>query len=446
MRCPWHLLFALGVGGRILAAEPAIDEAVLLAETDVRIRANRTGPLTIEVLDAKGNPRQGVEVAVEHVRHRFFFGAGFDTRLLPRADETDVDRRHREQFLRLFNYATIHLYWGSYEPRRGEYQDRARLQCVQWLKDHGLIARGHPIFWNHRAAVPRWVTELDPAPDALRPLLDTRLEQLSRTVLPYLRDVDVFNELTRWERFTNVFTRFLQERGKVPAVVQYVKETKRLNPGLLTVLNDYDTTPDYAKLLRDLIQAGAPIDIIGQQSHMHGGNWPVTQLWTLLERLSALERPILFTETSVLSGPRRQIDWGTERPLEDWDTDREHEQQQADYIEQFYRLVYSHPNTIGIVLWNYSDRRAWLGAPVGLLRKNGTPKPSFDRLDALINRAWRTRGTFRTDAGGRVLVPHAYEGTYRVSVEGDRRTGEHSKQRPLRLVFAAQAQPQGQPR
>jgi GH35 family endo-1,4-beta-xylanase len=418
------------------AAELTSRERELLDGAEARIRAHRVAPLRIEVRDAAGRPVPNTAVRVEHVRHVFQFGAGFDMQLLPRPDETDVDRRHREAFLRLFNVATIHLYWGSYEPRRGAYEDAARSRAIDWLAEHGLTARGHPVFWNHRAAVPGWVDALNPAPDDLAALLDTRLAQLSQAVLPRLRDADVFNELTRWERFTNAFTRFLEARGKVPAVAHYLKETRRLNPHLQTVVNDYDTTPDYAALLRQLIEAGAPIDLIGQQSHMHGGNWPLGQLWTVLERLSGLDRPVLFTELSVLSGPRREIDWRNERRLEGWDTEPGLEAQQAEYLEQFYRLAYSHSNCVGIILWNYSDRRAWLGAPVGVLRKDGTPKPAFERLDHLVNRAWRTGGAFTTDAAGRVLVPDAFEGFYRVSAGGQRRSGEHRKAAPLTVTFA----------
>jgi GH35 family endo-1,4-beta-xylanase len=439
-RCALEIILAaIGITSASFAAEPAVDEARVLAETDARIRQHRTAPLTIEVRDERGRGVAGAKVQVDHVRHRFFFGAGFDTQLLPRPNETEIDRRHREAFLQLFNYATVHLYWGSYEPRRGEYQDRARQQCVDWLKEHGLVARGHPIFWNHRAGVPGWVGALDPAPDVLRPLLDARLEQLSRTVLPGLRDVDVFNELTRWERFENPFTRFLAAEGKVPAVAHYLRETKRLNPNLLTVVNDYETSPDYARLLRELIETGAPVDIVGQQSHMHSGNWPVAKLWGVMERLAAFGRPVLFSEMSVLSGPRRQIDWKTESRIENWETDADNEAKQADYLEQIFRLVYSHPSTCGIVLWNYTDRRAWLGAPVGLLRKDGTRKPSFDRLDALINRTWRTRGEFTTDGSGRVTIPAAFEGSYRVTAAGQAQTREHATSAPLRMVFGATA-------
>lgn len=91
---------------RVQATETGIDEARLLAETDARIRLNRTSPLTVEVRDAEGRPVNGASVRVEHVKHRFLFGAGFETQLPPRTDETEVDRRHREHFLRLFNYST----------------------------------------------------------------------------------------------------------------------------------------------------------------------------------------------------------------------------------------------------------------------------------------------------------------------------------------------------
>lgn len=406
------------------APATASDDAAILREAETRILKHRTTTLTVEVRNQNGQALVGIPVTVTHRAHRFYFGAGFDMRLLPREDETEVDRSHRAAFLQLFNYATVHLYWAGYEPQRGAYQDAQRSQAIAWLKQNDLAARGHPIFWNHRAGVPRWLEESPPDLATMQTLLDTRLEQLSRTVLGGLRDVDVFNELTQWERFTNTFTRYTDAQGKMPIAVHYLKETKRLNSALLTVVNDYDTSPAYARLLEQLLQAGAPIDIIGQQSHMHSGPWPLRQVVTVLDRLSALDRPILFTELSVLSAPRRTIDWKTEKRFDDWLSDPAHEQEQADYLERFLTVAYSHPRCMGVVLWNYSDRGAWLGAPVGLLRRDGSPKPSFDRLRGLINDRWRTRRTVVTDARGVATVTNAFEGRYGISIPGASRTME----------------------
>jgi hypothetical protein len=166
---------------------------------------------------------------------------------------------------------------------------------------------------------------------------------------------------------------------------------------------------------------------------MHDGNWTVRQTWEVLERHSTLGRPVLFTELSVLSGPRRKIDWRSRAT--DWHTDPENEAVQANYLEQFYRLLFSHSNCIGIVVWNYSDRGAWLGAPVGLLRPDGTPKPAYEKLDRLINQQWRTRGAFTTDNRGQITIPNAFSGEYRLTI-GQRSTNAwHTVARPLRTTL-----------
>lgn len=428
----------VGIWATLVMGQTAIpladDEARLLADTDARIQKTRTAPLHLTVLDATGKPGGKTEVNVEHLRHDFDFGAGFDPRLMERPEETDVDRRHREQFLRLFNYATVHLYWGGYEPQRGQPQSAVRLRYIQWIKDKGLTPRGHPVFWNQDNVLPRWMMQDQPEPAAMRALMDERLREMSATVLPALADADIFNEVVHWERFTNnPMTRLMQAEGKVAMVAHYLKEARRLNPHLKLVVNDYDRSAAFTRFVAELIKTGAPVDIIGQQSHMHDGNWTVRQTWEVLERHTTLGRPVLFTELSVLSGPRRKIDWRSRVP--DWNTDPENEARQADYLEQFYRLLFSHSNCIGIVVWNYSDRGAWLGAPVGFLRPDGTPKPSYERLDRLINQQWRTRGTFTTDARGRLTLPAAFTGEYRLTV-GNRSTNVwHTVAKPLQMTL-----------
>ncbi|MCX8156641.1 MAG: endo-1,4-beta-xylanase [Verrucomicrobiae bacterium] len=443
---PWHCNFvqaAVVLAGLSLSPAPLLaqtspplaeDEVRLLAETDARIQKARTAPLQIKVVNAQGKPLARTEVKVEHLRHDFYFGAGFDPRLRERPDETEVDRRHREHFLRLFNYATVHLYWGGYEPQKGQPQSAVRLQYIQWLKEKGLTPRGHPVFWNQDNVLPRWMMQDQPEPAAMRALMDERLREMSATVLPALADADIFNEVVQWERFTNnPMTRLMQAEGKVALVAHYLKEARRLNPQLKLVVNDYDRSAAFTRFVGELIKAGAPVDIIGQQSHMHDGPWTVRQTWEIVERHSTLGRPVLFTELSVLSGPRRKIDWRSRAT--DWHTDPENEAVQANYLEQFYRLLFSHSNCIGIVVWNYSDRGAWLGAPVGLLRPDGTPKPAYEKLDHLINHQWRTRGTFTTDPEGRLTLPAAYAGEYRLTVGGRVTNAWHRVAQPLQITL-----------
>jgi GH35 family endo-1,4-beta-xylanase len=409
---------------------PAVDEAQVVGETEARIQAGRTAPLTVNVVSAAGRPVAGAVVRVEHLRHLFWFGAGFDWGLLPQPNETKADQLEREAFLRLFNAATVRIYTEDYEPRPGVYRDDACLQAISWLAAHGLRVRGHPLYWN--AASPRWLQAAAPSSDDVRIWMEGLLAHASSTILPRMDDIDVFNEVVAWDRVSSAMTPVLAGAQKAAVIAGYLRRFKGLNPQVGAVVNDNDSTPEYYHLLRNVIDAGAPLDAIGLQSHMQNGTWSVAQLWNVLNRLGLLGRPVLFTELSVISGAPRAFNWRPASPP--WETTSAGEAAQADYLDRFYRLVYSHPAASGIFYWDYSDRGAWLGCPVGLLRKDGTPKPAYWRLDRLINQVWRTHGEYRADAKGRVVVPHAYEGEYRITANGVEQRGEHRVQRPLEAV------------
>ena len=410
---------------------PPVDEAALLADTDARILRHRTAPLTIQVLDPQGQPAPGRTVHVEHLRHLFRFGAAFDPTAMGDWRQGDENRRHREAFLKLFNAATVQIYWPAYDPDRNWRQRLQMRRAVHFLEQRHFFIHGHPVFWN--ASAPSWLTDLDPPPLAMERLCDERLVGLGRALLPRLTSADLFNELVHWERLTNAFTRLFIDRGKTELVAEYLRETQRLAPGVQTTINDYDLSPEYFGLLKTLLDAGAPLDLIGQQAHMHSGYWSVARTWTTLERLSLLRRPILFTEVSALSGPVRPLHGG--EALKDWPTDPENEARQAAFLEQFYKLLYSHPNCAGLTLWNYTDRYAWLGAPVGILRQDGRPKPSFERLDHLINHQWRTRGDFQTDAQGCVKIDRAFAGAYSIRCGRSTVECEHRAASPLFQVI-----------
>ena len=60
---------------------------------------------------------------------------------------------------------------------------------------------------------------------------------------------------------------------------------------------------------------------------------------------------------------------------------------------------------------------AWLGAPAGLIRADGRPKPAYTALTALIKGEWWLRPTeLRTDPTGRVTL-RGFFGDYVVRAE-----------------------------
>jgi GH35 family endo-1,4-beta-xylanase len=248
-----------------------------------------------------------------------------------------------------------------------------------------------------------------------------------------MESVDVFNGVIAWDRFRTPLTPVLTGQRKAAVIADYLRRFKALNPRSAAMVNDGDSTPEYYELLKSVVEAGGSLDAIGLQGHMQSGVWSVTEMWNSLNRLALLKRPVFFTELGVVSGAPRNFNFRQVDPP--WNTSPEGEAAQADYLDLFYRLAYSHPAVGGVIYLDYSDRSAWLGCPVGLLRADGSPKPAYWRLDRLINQEWRTKGTFLADAGGRLVVPHAFEGDYRISVEGIESRGEHSVDRPLTAMI-----------
>jgi endo-1,4-beta-xylanase len=105
--------------------------------------------------------------------------------------------------------------------------------------------------------------------------------------------------------------------------------------------------------------------------------------------------------------------------IPDWPSTPEGEARQADEMVRHYRSLVSHPSVQAINYWGLTDSGAWLGAPIGLVRSDGSPKPSYDALRNLIKGEWWLQPTkLRTDENGVVTVS-GFTGDYEVSAHGE---------------------------
>ncbi|WP_055075087.1 endo-1,4-beta-xylanase [Pseudanabaena sp. 'Roaring Creek'] len=401
-------------------------------ESDRRIQKLRTANLEIRLLDHAGQPIANQIVKIEHWRHLFNFGAAYHTNLNFKDNESTSDRLHREYFLQLFNAATVTFYWRYYEPQENQYADAALLQQIAWLKHHDFYLRGHPLFWNHNpACLPLWLENRELTSQEVRLYMDKVIQHMSEFIFPLLDEVDVFNELVTWDNYDHPFTDLFKEQGKINVVKEYLTKFKQLNPKTRAVINDFISNSRYPQILQEFQKAQVPFDSIGQQAHMFGRNWTIERLKTTIENLSSLGKPIVLTEVSVLSGATiPNLDFS--RTYTDWQSDRDRELIQADYLELLYRLAYSYPHISGIFLWSYSDRGAWLGAPTGILNKDGIPKPAFTRLNRLINQTWRTNVELKTDSNGYAIIANAYEGIYKIVIGNQTFLNKHTSSQPLK--------------
>ncbi|WP_147918105.1 endo-1,4-beta-xylanase [Ruania zhangjianzhongii] len=379
---------------------------------------HRTGTADLTLTAPTGEPLADQDVRVEQTRHGFEFGnIGFD--LVAHATGEEQQDRLAADWLRLFNTATLPFYWGTFEPERGR-PDTARLRAAaRWFGERRVRVKGHPLVW-HTVKAP-W---LDLLPTAeVEQVVRARVRREAGDFAGLVDTWDAINETVLMPEFgnepdgvPNAISRLAREIGRVGIVRLAFESAREANPAARLLINDFDLTPRYEELITELLEAGVPLEAIGLQTHMHQGFRGEEELTEVADRFAQFGLPLHFTETSLVSGdlmPADVVDLN-DHVVPKWPSTEEGEARQAEEIERHYRTLVGHPAVAAITYWGLTDRGAWLGAPTGLLRADGSRKPAYDALDGLIRGEWwLPPTTLRTDAQGRVRVT-GFHGDYRV--------------------------------
>jgi len=407
-------IMAWAAAGTVALGVPAMakpDKAELTTQAiDARIIAHRTADVTLTVMDAAGKPLAGAKVTVRQTRHKFLFGC--NAYMLGRCGKPALERAYRRRFAALLNYATLPFYWGAYERRQGQPAEARVKQMARWCAKQGIRAKGHPLCWHE--VTPKWLRAKTAA--EVRTAQAGRITREVEAFAGLIDTWDVVNEavvMPRSESGRNPVARLCKTLGRAGLIGETFGLARRANPRATLILNDFDTTAAYAKLIRQCLDVGVPIDAIGIQSHMHVGAWGSPKTWEVCERFAAFGRPLHFTEATLLSGKlKTDNDWHKTRP--NWNTTAGGEKRQAREVREFYRVLFSHPAVEAITWWDLADLGAWQGAPAGLVRKDMSPKPAYEALMQLIKKDWWTGPlTLTADAAGRVRF-RGFLGSYAV--------------------------------
>lgn len=409
----WNLLAAvslclLAASSALAANEPS--DAELLAGALQRIETHRKGSAVVRVVDASGKPVPGAKISIEQTRHAFLFGSNIFG--WGRLGDEKSDDAYRARFAELLNYATIGFYWGAYEPKRGEPNHAYAEAVARWCKEHGIAVKGHPLAWNY--ADPSW---LPTDPSEIRKLQMARIEDCVGRFAGLIDRWDVVNEATHFDRDEFMkrapkMTGMWKTVGQMEFTLECFEHARKAHPKATLLINDYRTDPAYERVIEKLVDAqGKPLyDVIGIQSHMHGGPWTNRKIWETCERFGRFGVPLHFTEATILSGEQS---WQDKKP---WPSTPEGEAFQAKEVARFYTMLFSHPAVEAITWWDFCDRRAWKGAPAGFLRADTSPKPAYNELLKLIKGTWWTKEQLETDRAGEASF-RGFFGQHKVTVQ-----------------------------
>lgn len=405
---------------------------------------HRCSDARVSVTDKNGTPLAGVPVRFHLTNHEFLFGMGaFDTlsigehspfayRSFKVGDKT-IDRaffRERVDLLTAaFNYGTLPFYWGGYEMKEGEPQFENRMEAAQYLKAHGVTPKGHPLCWHTSCA--DWLLKYDN-----KTIMDKQLARIDRDVTAFKGVIDIWDVINEtvimpvFDRYDNAITRICNAYGRLTLIKEVFAAAHAANPDALLLINDFNLSPNYQKVIEECLDAGVPIGAIGIQTHQHQGYKGLAWLNDVLERFSQYGIPLHFTENTLISGqlmPPHIVDLN-DYQVEEWPSTPEGEERQEREWREMYETLFGNPAVTAITGWDLADG-AWLHAPSGLLRLDNSTKPSYRTLKKLIKEDWTTDVTLVTDANGQVNL-HGVRGTYEAAADGRKAEFVLSKNTP----------------
>ncbi|MCF0233864.1 MAG: endo-1,4-beta-xylanase, partial [Thermoguttaceae bacterium] len=306
------------------------------ARIDADIEANRKADASV----ALPNVPDGTEVRVVQIDSAFKFGG--NTFLFGQFDSEEKNQAYASVFGDLFDAATVAFYWKTLEPERGKLRFEASSPfvsrrpptdaVVDYCNSRGLDVHGHAIIYGMRRwGHPEWL----PADrKGMETFFEEHVRQLAERYGDRVDEWDVVNESIDQAN-----------RGLMPD--DYVYKTfswamKYFPKNVRFSTNECDVSwgPNrrYVEIVRDLIDRGVRVDLVGVQAHLFGADqaaqiaagadlYTPTKLRAVFKTLEETERPVHVSEITI-SAPTN---------------DEKGRQIQAEVARNLYRLWFSLP-------------------------------------------------------------------------------------------------------
>jgi len=413
------LAFAQGVAtaGVSEAYRKAWDDPALERRISEGIERNRKGEVTLRVVDAAGKPVTDARLSVRQKTHDFLFGC--NAFVLGQLETPERNRQYEEMFAKVWNFATVPIYWKGTEPQQGQQRYReggAEVwrrppvdRFIPFGKKYGLTLKAHPMLWHEHN--PAWLPQ-DPA--ALKALYQKRFAELAER---YGKDIAIWEVTNESSGCPKTYPLYSEDRAYVAWA--FKEAAPLFGPGSRLMINDYTQFNErlpaenvYYRQIGGLLGQGVRLQGIGLQfhlwfepklmeRHLAGERYLPGRLLEVYEAFAAFGLPLYITEVTVPTPP------GEDGAAV-----------QAEVARNLYRLWFSAPAMAGVTYWNLGDSMAHdkeNTAAAGLIDKELKPKPSYRALDELINRVWRSQadGTLGSDG---TLKFRGFYGTYEVAV------------------------------
>ena len=407
------------------------EDKAIIAEARQQIEKIRKGDFIIHFVDPDGKPVIG-NAQIKLLWHEFKWGglltgAGYPGNFPAQAMALKVVDE-------LFSIVGVANNWKTVEPKRGGPLQWD--QCdkgVAWAKEHGKEMRMHCLIYDFEPEMPGWCNKVKNAQEWW-PLIENRIRAVAERYGNVINEYNVINEMImhkNWEAQNNPSFPALSNPTNSAKIMKLAR--KYLPRATLVSLEQVYTTPnpensDFREVLdfqKQLLQLGAPVDVIGNQGHFFAGwgpndNMPFSvghakggpgafamkQNSLGLDMLADLGKPIHVTEFHPPSRNARRTD--PQPALTPEET--------AAWLSNYLTLVFSKPYIKELIYYNIIDGFAGAAIDGGLVNRRGELKPTYYTMRKLLKEDWSTKWQGELSSGTTSF--RGFYGKYKSVVEG----------------------------
>ncbi|KAM6540892.1 hypothetical protein CsatB_005339 [Cannabis sativa] len=321
------------------------------------IQKERKSNVRISVVDRRGNPIQNATILIERNKPNFPFGCAINKLIL-------TNPAYKSWFTsKKFTVTTFEdeMKWYSNEPTQGKEDYSISDQMLSFAKGQQISVRGHNVVWDDPQYQPYWVKSLSG-----QQLYSAATKRLNSVMGKYKGQViawDVVNE--------NLHNKFFETQLKNGnASAEFYNLAFGADSSTIMFLNEYNTIESpgdslanptqYLKKLKEIQSfpgnANGKLGI-GLESHFDVPN--LAYIRSSIDVLAATGLPVWITELDVKSNSN-----------------------QAKYLDDILRELFSHPGIKGIVMWaSWHPQGCWA---MCLTDNNFKNLPTGDVVDKLM--------------------------------------------------------------